>query len=112
MAVKWLLGMAMLYVILIIVSGIGEGTYLGTSGVATIWEAMTAFRAVDVTNPLTAISGVLILVWQLLVGIFEMLTWKFSFFVGIWAIFRWLLCAISLGIIVSLILTIRGVSSG
>lgn len=112
MAVKWLVGMGMIYVVLTVVSGISEGTYFGGTGVATIWSAMTGFQAIDVTNPLTAVGGILIQVWQIMVGIFEMLTWKFSFFVGVWAIFRYILCAISLGIIISLILALRGVSSG
>lgn len=111
MATKWLIGMGMIYVVLLIVSGISEGTYFGGTGVATIWSVMTGFQAIDVTNPLTAVGGVLIAVWQILVGIFEILTWKFSFFVGVWAIFRYILCAISLGIIISLILAVRGVSS-
>jgi len=104
--------MGMIYVILTVVSGISEGTYFGGSGVGTIWSAMTGFQAIDVTNPLTAVGGILIQVWQILVGIFEILTWKFSFFVGVWQIFRWVLCAISLGIIISLIMALRGVSSG
>ena len=112
MATKWLIGMGMIYVILTVVSGISEGTYFGGTGVATIWSAMTGFSAIDVTNPLTAVGGVIIHVYQILVGIFEILTWKFSFFVGVWSIFRYVLCAISLGIIVSLILALRGVSSG
>jgi len=109
---KWLIGLAMVYVILTVVSGIAEGTYFGGTGVGTIWSVITGFEAIDVTNPLTAVGGVLIQVWQILVGIFEILTWKFSFFVGVWAIFRWLLFAISLGVIVSLIMALRGVSSG
>lgn len=112
MKTSWLIGMTMIYVILTVVSGISEGTYFGGTGVGTIWSAMTSFSAIDVTNPLTAVWGVMLNLWQMLVGLFEILTWKFSFFVGVWAIFRWILCAISLGIIISLIMALRGVSSG
>ena len=100
MATKWLVGMAMIYVVMSVVDGIAGGTYLGGGG-ATIWSAMTGFQAIDVTNPLTAVGGVLIL------------TWNFPhIFVGVWSIVRWVLCAISLGIIISLIMALRGVSSG
>jgi len=112
MATKWLIGMAMVYVTLAVVDGIAGGTYLG-GGVNTLWSVMTGFQAIDVTNPLTAVGGVLIQTWQILVGIFEILTWNFPhIFSGVWAIVRWVLCAISLGIIISLIMALRGVSSG
>jgi len=111
-ATKWLVGMAMIYVVMSVVDGIAGGTYLGGGG-ATIWSAMTGFQAIDVTNPLTAVGGVLIQMWQILVGVFEILTWNFPhIFVGVWSIVRWVLCAISLGIIISLIMALRGVSSG
>ena len=71
MAIKWLTGMAMIYVVLTVVDGIAGGTYFGSTGVGTIWSAMTGFQAIDVTNPLTAVGGVLIQMWQILVGIFE-----------------------------------------
>lgn len=113
MSTKWLIGMAMLYVVLTIIDGIADGTYFGSTGVGTIWSAMTGFHAIDVTNPLAAVGGVLIQVWQILVGIFEILTWNFPhIFSGVWAIVRYVLCAISLGIVISLVMSLRGVSSG
>ncbi len=49
---------------------------------------------------------------DLFIGIFEILTWKFSFFAGPFIIFRFILGAISLGVMVSLLLALRGTSSG
>jgi len=112
MRTAWIVGFAMLYVILTVISGIDEGTYFGGTGVDTIWSGFTTFQVVDFTNPLTAVFGVLVALKDLLIGMFEILTWKFSFFAGPFIIFRFILGAISLGVMVSLLLALRGTSSG
>lgn len=112
MRTAWIIGMAMLYVVLSVVSGIDEGTYFGGTGVETIWMGFTSFEIVDYSNPLTAVSGVLVALKDLGVGLFEILTWKFSFFTGSWVIVRFVLGAISLGVMVSMILALRGTASG
>jgi len=104
--------MGMLYVILTVVSGFSEGTYFGGTGVATIWNAMTSFRALEITGLITLIEGIVVTAKDMMVGLFEILTWKFSFFVDEWAIFRWILMSISLSIIIGFILALRGTSSG
>ena len=112
MRTAWIVGFAMLYVVLTVVSGIDEGTYFGGTGVETIWSGFTTLKVVDFTNPLSAITGVLVALKDLCVGLFEILTWKFSFFTGAYVIFRFILGAISLGVMTSLILAIRGTASG
>ena len=112
MRTAWVIGLAMAYVILTIISGIDEGTYFGGTGVSTIWSGFTVLKVVDFTNPLTAVFGVLVALKDLLVGMFEIMTWKFSFFTGPFIIFRFLLGSISLGVMVSMILALRGTSSG
>jgi len=110
MATKWLIGIIFLFVIMSVVSGIPEGTYL--TGMGRIWEAIMGFKALDLTNPLTAVSDIMMSLKALFTGIFEVITWDFSFFTGVWAIFRWLLFAITFAVIVSFILALRGTSSG
>jgi len=112
MATKWLIGLVMVYLVLTVVSGIAEGTYIGGTGVSTIWSAMESFQTIDIANPLTMVYGVVIAIKDMLIGLFEIFTWKFSFFVGVWGIFRWLLISISVGMVVSLLLALRGVGSG
>jgi len=109
MATKWLIGIIFAWVILSVVSGIPEGTYF--SGGGTIWNAVMGFQALDLTNPLTAVSDIMMSLKDLFVGIFEVITWKFSFFTGVFAIFRWILFAITLAVIVSFIMALRGTSS-
>ena len=112
MRTAWIIGLAMAYVILAVISGIDEGTYFGGTGVSTIWSGFTTLQVVDFTNPLTGVWGVLVALKDLLVGLFEIMTWKFSFFVGVYSIIRYILGAISLGVMVSLILAVRGTASG
>jgi len=111
MKTSWLIGMVMLYVMLTVVSGISEGTYFGGTGIATVWSAMHSFQTIEVTNVFTAIVDIIVNIKDLFIGLFEILTWKFSFFTGVWLIFRWLFTAISVGIVVSLLLALRGTSS-
>ena len=112
MKTSWIIGLAMAYVILAVISGIAEGTYFGGTGVETIWDAMNSFQTIDTTDLLTVARDVMVSTGQLFEGLWEILTWKFSFFVGVWAIFRWIFFAISLGVIVALVSILRGVSSG
>jgi len=112
MRTAWIVGMAMLYVVLCVVSGIDEGTYFGGTGVATIWKGFTSLQVIEFTNPAAGVWGVLVALKDLVVGLFEILTWQFSFFTGPLAIVRFILGAISLGIMTSLILALRGTSRG
>jgi len=112
MRTAWIIGMAMAYVVLSVISGIDEGTYFGGTGIDTIWSGFTTIQTVDFTNPLTVVVGLIVALKDLMIGLFEILTWKFSFFTGSYVIFRYILGAISLGIMVSLILALRGTSSG
>jgi len=110
MATKWLIGIMFMYVILTVISGISEGTY--ATGFTRIWQAVMGFQALDLTNPLTAVSDIMISLKDLFVGIFEVITWKFSFWTtGVWQIFRWLMFAVTVGVLVSFIMALRGTSS-
>jgi len=112
MSTKWLIGLTTLFIILTIASNIIEQAYLGTGETGTIWNVMKSFQAINFSNPLTAVGGIIIAVIDLVKGIFAMLTFDYAFFTGVWEVFRWLFMSISLGIVVSLVLAIRGVSSG
>lgn len=112
MRTAWIIGMAMLYVVLSVISGIDEGTYFGGTGVETIWMGFTSFKVIDWSNIGTGVWGILLAMKELLIGFLEILTWKFSFFSGAWSIIRFILAAISLGIMTSLILALRGTASG
>lgn len=112
MKTSWLIGMGTIFIVLTVIDGIAGGTFLG-GGAGTMWSALSGFQAIDATNPVAVASGILMSLWQILVAIFQMLTWDFPhIFVGVWSIVRWVLLAISMGIIISLLMALRGVSSG
>ena len=87
---KWFAGLAMLYLIMTVTSNILEGAYLGGGDVATLWSGMSA------ADPKS-----------ILVGIGKMLSFDYAFFVGTWAIFRWVFVCISVGIFVGLLLQMQ-----
>ena len=87
---KWFAGLAMLYLIMTIASNILEGAYLGGSDVATLWSGLSA------ADPKS-----------LIIGIGKMLSFDYAFFVGTWAIFRWVFVCISVGIFVGLLLQMQ-----
>ena len=111
MKTSWLIGMVMLFVICTITSGIQEGTYFG-GGAKTLFDTASSFKTLDISSPLTSTFGVIIKVWNMMRGLWQIITWDFSMFTGVWAIIRWTLFGISIGIIVSLLLALRGTSSG
>ena len=110
MKTSWLVGMVMLFVFCTIQSGISEETYFG-GGAGTIWKAITSFQTIDIANPLSVTFGVGIAVYDFFKGLYQILTWDFSMFQGVWAIFRWVFMGISVGMIVSLLLALRGTTS-
>lgn len=112
MRTAWVIGLAMGYVLLTVISGIDEGTYFGGTGVETLWSGFSTVQVIDYTNIATVISGIIVALKDLVVGLFEIMTWKFSFFTGPFIIFRFILSAISLGVMVSVIMALRGTSSG
>ena len=84
-----------------------EGQYLGSSFTGTIDQALhPAF--VSYTNPLTAIGGFFIMLWDWVQVFWAFASWKYSFFTGAWEIFRYAGWALSVGFIVSLVLAVRG----
>ena len=112
MKVGWLVGIIFCHVILTVVSGISEGTYFGSTGLGAVWDALTAFKTISLWNPVTAVYDILVNLKDLFIGLFEIITWKYSFFTGPWAIFRWLMFSISTAVGIAFILALRGTSSG
>ena len=101
----------MAFVLLTVTSNIMEGAYLGANATDTLWSGMTSFQAIDFSNPVTAVGGMVIAMANLMTSLFKMLVWDYSFLTGEWAIFKWLFMAISFGLVFSIITVLRGVSS-
>ena len=104
---KWIISLAMLFLAGTIISNILEQAYLGTSE-ATMWYKLTSNYQELSWNFFTVIK----VAWSYIVLVWKMFWWDYSFWYGSWEIVRYLCMCISIGIIVSLILSVtRGTSS-
>lgn len=96
---RWLIGLVLLWVIALGADGITWGGYFATAGGAGSSQLSTLMTPpiVTATDIFGVLSGVVqtpdwILAW------FKIFFWDFSFFSGYAQIFRWIMCAVSLGI--------------
>ena len=99
----------MIFVICTAVCIILEQAY---GGMSIMTEAISGLGTMDFSNPVTGMFSILTGVWGLIKAFFKFLTWDYYFFTGYWVWARFLLMSISLGVAISLALTlIRGSSS-
>ncbi|GAH55757.1 unnamed protein product [marine sediment metagenome] len=133
MRMTWIVGLAMLFFIGTGISMTLENEYIGSEGVQyedkygnpcdiddpgakPVGVISTFYTLVkpdfaQFTNPLQAIGGFFVLAWNWIVALWKVFWWDYAFFTGTWAILKYLGWAISLGVIVALIMAIRGVGS-
>ena len=122
MRITWLVGLAILWLIGSLISLTLEGSYIGqeaqydTNGVqigtVSTLDKLMSPEFSEMTNPISFVVGVFNIVWDYLGIIWNMLWWNYAMFTGVWAIFRYVGWCISLGVVISLVLAIRGTSSG
>jgi len=109
MAPKWLIGLIMVYVFSVAICIVLD---MATGEMSVISKAMASLSSMDFSNPITGLMSVLTGFQAILVAMFHVMMWDYSFFYGYYAWIRWMLFAISLGIIISLVTTwVRGSSS-
>ena len=118
MSIKWLIGIAMLFMLGQVVSNIIEyAAPIGdpeTQGSAAywMWSAINSFEMVGQGGFWGDIVDVIVGVGKLVPALFYMIIWDYAYLEGNMAIVRWcLLFPISLGLIYGIIQTIRGSSS-
>lgn len=86
---------------------------MGENATGTLWSAMSSFQAVDFSNPVLAVWNIMLAAKDFMVAIFKMLIWDYAFLEGTWAVVKYaLFWPISLALIFSIIMAIRGTSSG
>lgn len=112
MATKWLVGIIMMYIIGTLVCGIIEMTYFTQDSTNTVYGLMTNIRGISFSNPLTALTDLLLDLWYITQLIFAIILWDFSFFEGGYEIVKYIVfLPLSIGFFVSFILAVRGTSS-
>lgn len=129
MRITLLIGLAMLWLIGTLISLTLEGSYLGQEaqyeiqmihgvptqvrvGTTSTLDKLMKPEFSEMTNPISFVVGVFNVVWDYVGLIWNMLWWNYVFFTGAWEIFKYFGWGISLGVVVSLVLAIRGTSSG
>lgn len=105
---KWLIGLGMIFVISTVLCLVLESQ---ASDVTVISGVLDKFQAMEFNNPVSVGWAVITGLGAILKAIFDVLTWNYSFFIGYWVWVRFLMMTISFGIIISLLLAIRGTSS-
>jgi len=110
MRITWVVGLLLLFLVGTLISITLEGEYIGTDTTNVFYKLMRPDFG-QFTNPLSAIGGFFLLVWDWLQAFWSVFWWDYSFFVGTWAILKYVGWCISIGIVVSLVLAIRGTSS-
>jgi hypothetical protein len=112
MAVKWLVGIIMIYCIATLVCGIIEYSYFTQGSTDSLFSLMSSVQGISFSNPLTALFDILIGVWTITQIIFHILLWDFSFFAGDYAIIKYIIFwPLSIGFFISFLFAIRGTSS-
>jgi len=85
-----------------------EKQYAGTGLVDTFFALMRPDFTAGGNIP---IVGFFIVIWEWIQALWSVFWWDYSFFVGAWSILKYLGWCVSIGIVVSIVMAIRGVSS-
>jgi hypothetical protein len=102
--------MGMLFVVASLWSGILEQQYLGNESAGVLFSVMDTFDSLNFSNPLSAGWSLFVGTWAIIKCAFQMLLWDYAFFTGYYIIFRVLLITISVSIIISLVMALKGAS--
>jgi uncharacterized membrane-anchored protein YitT (DUF2179 family) len=100
------------FIVLTILSGILEMTYVGTSEQNTLSQAVRTLGSLK-WDIIRIIPSAVIAAGVVVRLIFAALFWDYSFWTGTWNIVRWaFFFPISVGFVFSVVFAIRGTSSG
>jgi hypothetical protein len=121
MRVFLVIGLAILWLIGSMISLTLEQTYIGQEaqfdnsgnqiGTVSTLDQLMSPQFAQITNPVTFVVGIFNIVWDYLKALWNMLWWNYAMFTGVWSIFKYVGWCISLGVVVSLVLAIRGTGS-
>lgn len=110
MSPKWMMGLVFIYVFSVAICIVLD---MATGQMSVIGEAMAGLKQMNFSNPVTGIISIVTGFGTIMKAVFHIFMWDYSFFYGYYAWIRWLFFAVSLGIIMSLVLSwVRGSSSG
>ena len=110
MRVSWTAGFGLLFITGMLISATMEGLYMSSDTSNIFYQVMNPDFG-SFTNPLTAVGGFFIMVWVWIQALWAIFWWDYSFLSGSWEILRYFGWAVSLAMVVSIVLAVRGTSS-
>ena len=110
MKTSWVIGIVFLFVLLSVISGLTESSYTG-DGVTSRIERLMSPDFPETTGFIGTVIGAFGFGWDYISNLWSMLWFDYAQFVGGWSILRYLFMAVSVGMIFSIIMAIRGVGS-
>ena len=112
MKTSWLIGFFFLMIGASLISGIIELQYLGgAAGTVGVFEKIFSPGVVSTSTVMGINFGFLTTTMTFLTGLWEAFWFDYAMFIGAYVIVRYLFIAVNLGIIVSLVLALRGTAS-
>ena len=108
---KWTIALLTIFIIFGLMGGVLEQQYLGNEP-GLLWQLMEAPEITTISNPLTFAVSFASKAWTVIKIIWQAFSWDYAMLTGYWIILRVLGWAFSAAIILSLLLAMRGVSSG
>jgi len=105
MKTSWVIGLIMLFIIMTVISGICEMTYLPATEESRLWVLLHPFEG------FRSILDLPEMVFDWAVNLWGMFWFDYAFFQNEWIIVKYLFWSISIGLIWSILSTIRGVGS-
>lgn len=87
-----------------------EGQYIGAGLVDTFFRVMRPEFG-SFSNPLIAVGGFFIMVWAWVQALWAVFWWDYSFLTGYWEVLKYAGWCISIGVVVGIVLAVRGTSS-
>jgi len=113
MSIKWVIALMTGFVILSLLSGIIEMQYLEPGETGVLQTILTSPKVTTINNPLTAPFTFLSVAWNIIKALWSAFWWNYAFFQGYWVIVKYaIFWPISVGLIVAIIMALRGVASG
>ncbi len=100
MSTRWIMGLAILFFFLSVLSSIIEGLYMTESTTVTLYSVMMHFKSINLANPFGAAYDIVVGVKLFLQAIWTMFIWDYSFLTGTWLIVRYFFVSISVSIFV------------
>lgn len=107
MSAKWMIGFIMAFIALSIYSGIVEQSYLGTAEGSRLQILLQPFIGIEY-NWFTAPFAFFNAGIDWIRNLWGMFWWDYAMFQGVWTTIRLFFLAISIGMIVTIILTLIG----